>query len=55
MAVANFRGATFSGDEASLSFDRSRVLSPDAQHSWPTGWHIAPDGSGGYTVVRATG
>ena len=37
---------------ASLSFDRSRVLSPDAEHVWPTGWCLGPDGSGGYTVVR---
>jgi len=38
-----------------LTFDRSRVLSPDAQHVWPTGWCLGPDGSGGYTVVRADG
>ena len=51
--VAEFNGATFSGGEGSLSFERSRVLSPDAQHVWPTGWCLGPDGSGGYTVVRA--
>ena len=33
-------------------FSRSRVLSPDAEHVWPTGWCLEPDGSGGYTVVR---
>ncbi len=48
-----YEGATFSGGEGSLSFGGSRVLSPDAQHVWPTGWRLGPDGSGGYTVVRA--
>jgi uncharacterized protein YjbI with pentapeptide repeats len=47
-----FGGATFSSED-SLSFDRSRVLSPDADHCWPPGWCVRPDGSGGYTVVRA--
>lgn len=46
---ADFGGATFSR----LTFERSRVLSPDAQHVWPTGWRLGPDGSDGYTVVRA--
>ena len=50
---AVFRGATFSEGENSLSFGGSRVLSPDAEHVWPTGWSLGPDGSGGYTVVRA--
>ena len=51
--LAYFKGATFSGGEGSLSLKGSRVLSPDAQHSWPAGWCLGPDGSGGYTVVRA--
>jgi hypothetical protein len=45
--AAVFERATFSG----LSFDRSRVLSSEAQHVWPTRWRLGPDGSGGYTVV----
>jgi len=49
---AQFDGATFSDGEGSLHFGRSRVLSPSAEHVWPTGWCLAPDGSGGYTVVR---
>jgi Pentapeptide repeats (9 copies)/Pentapeptide repeats (8 copies) len=64
--VAWFDGATFGGEakfgganvtfkdpEGILSFDRSHVLSPDAEHVWPTGWRLRPDGSGGHTVVRA--
>jgi hypothetical protein len=50
---ARFDGATFGGGEGSLYFLGSRVLSPDARHVWPTGWCLGPDGSGGYTVVRA--
>ena len=50
---ALFDGATFSGGEDSLSFEESRVLSPGAGHVWPRGWRLGPDGSGGYTVVRA--
>jgi uncharacterized protein YjbI with pentapeptide repeats len=50
--LARFDGATFRGYEGSLSFERSRVLSPDAQHVWPKGWRLGPDGDGGYTVVR---
>lgn len=50
--LANFDGATFNGDAGSLSFKESRVLSPDAKHSWQTGWGLEPDGNGGYTVVR---
>jgi Pentapeptide repeats (9 copies) len=49
---AQFDGATFGGGEGSLHFGRSRVLSPSAEHVWPTGWCLAQDGSGGYTVVR---
>lgn len=48
-----FSGAIFNGREGSLSFTGSRVLSPSIQHVWPTGWCLGPDGSGGYTVVRA--
>jgi len=44
---------TFNGGEGSLSFKGSRVLRQSAQHVWPTGWCMGPDGSGGYTVVRA--
>jgi uncharacterized protein YjbI with pentapeptide repeats len=51
--TAWFDGATFSGGENSLSFDWSVVTRPDAQHFWPTGWCLGPDGNGGYTVVRA--
>jgi len=47
----SFDEATFRG-EATLSFGGSRVLSPDDEHVWPTGWCLGPDGSGGYTVVR---
>jgi uncharacterized protein YjbI with pentapeptide repeats len=50
---ASFDGATFSGVGHGLSFTESRVLSPDAEHVWPTGWCLGPDGEGGYTVVRA--
>jgi uncharacterized protein YjbI with pentapeptide repeats len=48
--TATFDKATFS---TVLSFKGSRVLSPDAKHDWPTGRCLGPDGSGGYTVVRA--
>ena len=51
----SFAKATFDGGEDSLSFEGSRVPSPDAQHVWPKGWCLGPDGSGGYTVVRANG
>ena len=50
---AVFHEATFRGSDNSLSFHGSRVLSPDAYHVWPAGWCLGPDGSGGYTVVRA--
>ena len=50
---ALFDKATFSEGKGSFSFKKSRVLSPGAQHVWPTGWCLGPDGSGGYTVVRA--
>ena len=51
--AASFDRATFSGGEDYLSFDQSGVTRPDAEHVWPVGWHLGPDGSGGYTVVRA--
>jgi hypothetical protein len=51
--AARFDGATFSGGDSSVAFEQSRVLSPEAQHVWPTGWCLGPDGDGGYTVVRA--
>jgi len=50
---ARFDGATFSGGEACLFFDQSGVALPDAQHVWPTGRWLGPDGKGGYTVVRS--
>jgi len=49
---ARFSGATFSSG-GGLSFTRSRVLSQDAQHVWPTGWRVEPDGNDGYTVIRS--
>ena len=51
--AAIFDEATFSTATGGLRLSRSRVLSPDDEHVWPTGWHVAPDGDGGYTVVRA--
>jgi uncharacterized protein YjbI with pentapeptide repeats len=48
---ARFATAIFSSG-GGLSFDRSRVRLPDAEHVWPTGWCLGPDGEGGYTVVR---
>ena len=50
---AGFDGATFSGGEDSLSFQRSRVLSPDSEHVWPAGWCLMSDARSGFTVVRA--
>ena len=50
---ADFTKATVEGAKSSFSFRRSRVLSPDAKHVWPTGWCLGPDGSGGYTMVRS--
>ena len=52
-SAARFDGVTFSGGEDSLSFGGSHVRSQDAEHVWPTGWRLEPDGNGGYTVVRA--
>jgi uncharacterized protein YjbI with pentapeptide repeats len=52
--TASFRGAAFPGERwDSSAFARSIVTQPDYVHSWPTGWRLGPDGSGGYTVVRA--
>ena len=60
--VASFNQVTFGGRAdfggaiflpGNMYFARSRVLSPDDEHAWPTGWGIGPDGNGGYTVVRA--
>ena len=55
---AVFKGVTFRGGaqfdrEGNWSFEESHVLSPDANHVWPPGWCLGPDGSGGYTLVRA--
>ena len=52
---ARFDEVTVSGAKASLGFMGSRVLSPDDEHVWPTGWCLGPDGSGGYTIVRENG
>ena len=52
-AAAGFLGATFTGGADGVFFERSRVLSPDAEHVWPTGWCLGPDDSDGHTVVRA--
>ena len=63
---ASFEGATFADrawfDRASfanadrVSFERSRILSPDAQLVWPTGWHLGQTESGAEpTVIRVTG
>ena len=58
---ASFTSATFSRDalfdgqvfrKHGLSFDRSVITQPDAEHVWPTGWHLKPVRTGGYTVVR---
>jgi uncharacterized protein YjbI with pentapeptide repeats len=40
---AYFAEATFSGNRG-LVFKRSRVLSPDTEHVWPTGWRLEADG-----------
>jgi Pentapeptide repeats (9 copies) len=50
---AGFDGATFHDGADCLSFERSSVPSPGAEHAWPAGWCLGPDGKGGYTVVRA--
>ena len=50
---ALFTGATFTGGADALDFEQARVLSSGDPHVWPTGWCLGPDGSGGYTVVRA--
>jgi uncharacterized protein YjbI with pentapeptide repeats len=60
--MASFNQVTFGGRAdfggtiflpGNMYFARSRVLSLDDEHVWPTGWRLGPDGSGGYTVVRA--
>jgi uncharacterized protein YjbI with pentapeptide repeats len=56
---ATFNGAvlldetTFGSGEGSLSLEGAHVLSPRPLQAWPPGWVVSPDGSGGYTVVRA--
>jgi hypothetical protein len=52
---AVFIDATFGGHgEPQLSFAGSHVLKPTLYMSGrPAGWRLGPDGSGGYTVVRA--
>jgi hypothetical protein len=51
--ATEFAGATFVDGADRLPFKRTRVLSSDAQHVWPTGWCLVPDGRGGYLVARA--
>jgi Pentapeptide repeats (9 copies) len=51
-SITGFRGVTINA-MASMSFERSRVLRPKAKNTWPTGWRLGTDGTGGYTVVRA--
>jgi len=48
-----FGEAAFSGGADALHFEQARILSPGASHVWPTGWRLAGDDGGGYTVVRA--
>jgi Pentapeptide repeats (9 copies) len=48
-----FAEAAFSGGADALHFEQARILSPGASHVWPTGWRLAGDDGGGYTVVRA--
>jgi uncharacterized protein YjbI with pentapeptide repeats len=60
---AEFREVTFgrnvSFDEAafkgadSFSFERSRILSPDSEFAWPTGWCLDLSDRDQHTVVRA--
>jgi uncharacterized protein YjbI with pentapeptide repeats len=50
---AEFGEATFTRGGSYFDFDRSRVASSMAEQIWPTGSRLEPDGSGGYTVVRA--
>jgi hypothetical protein len=49
--IARFNEATFN---RGLEFAESRILSPDDENVWPTGWCLQPDGRGGYTLARAT-
>jgi uncharacterized protein YjbI with pentapeptide repeats len=48
-----FDGATFADGADRLPFARTLVLSPDAQHVWPTGWCLGPKAKAGYLVIRA--
>lgn len=50
---AEFGEATFGDGAHKLLFKRTLVLSPDAQHVWPTGWCLGPEAKAGYMVVRA--
>ena len=51
-AVADFKGATFAEGADRPLFARTRVLSPQAAHTWPTGWVVGPKAKSGYLVVR---
>jgi uncharacterized protein YjbI with pentapeptide repeats len=46
-----FGGATFTSDGGSWSFTQTRILAPGAGSSWPKGWRLAQDDSGGHTLV----
>jgi hypothetical protein len=48
-----FDRATFT-DRSTLHLEGSRVLSPKAEHVWPTGWRLEGDGNVGYPVRCAT-
>ena len=60
---AQFSKATFHGtvlfglatfpNWLGVSFVGSHVLSPNAQHTWPKGWHIGETGDGAHTVLHA--
>ena len=52
---ACFKGAAFDSGPDAVHFDYARVRFPTADHSWPAGWHLGDDGSGGHTLVRANG
>jgi uncharacterized protein YjbI with pentapeptide repeats len=51
-AVADFKGATFAEGADRPPFARTRVLSPQAAHTWPTGWTVGPKAKSGYLVVQ---
>jgi uncharacterized protein YjbI with pentapeptide repeats len=50
---ADFAETTFADGANRLPFAQTRVLSPGAQHVWPTGWRLGPKAKAGYLVVRS--